>query len=231
MSRIEAAAENQMQSCHHLGQIVERILHSGTARQPILRSLPEGRLIYGADEDFDEDFALVFVRSGRLRCFSSFEGKEMTLFVMEAGDAVALHPDTLLEVKKPAEIVVLGLSALRELAHVDPDLVVAVLPLLDRMMQRSIRLVEDMAFHGVKHRLIRALCDTADREGRRGANGVVLDAVPNTEDFAMQIGATRQSVSTVLAELVRCGIVHRYGAGSLVISDLGRLKRELVSVR
>jgi CRP-like cAMP-binding protein len=220
-----------MHADHHFGQIVDRILKHATAQHLTLRSLPEGRLIYGADEEFDGDFALVFVRSGRLRCFSSFEGKEMTLFLMEAGDAIALHPDTVLEVKRPAEILVVGLPAFGDLAHADPELAVAALPLLDRMLQRSIRLVEDMAFHGVKHRLIRALCDTADREGRRGANGVVLDAVPNTEDFAMQIGATRQSVSTVLAELVRCGIVHRYGAGSLVINDLGRLKQELVSVR
>jgi CRP/FNR family transcriptional regulator, carbon monoxide oxidation system transcription regulator len=220
-----------MYSDHHLGQIVDRILKYGAAHHLVLRTLPEGRLIYGADEGVDGEFSLLFVRSGRLRCFSSFEGKEMTLFRMEAGDAVSLHPDTVLEVKKAAEVVVVGLPVFRQLARIEPDLAVAALPLLDRMLQGSIRLVEDMAFHGVKHRLIRALCDRADREGRHGAQGVVLDTVPNAEDLAMQIGATRQSVSTVLAELVRCGIVHRYGAGSLVISDLGRLKQELVSVR
>jgi hypothetical protein len=47
----------------------------------------------------------------------------------------------------------------------------------------------------------------------------------------MQIGATRQSVSTVIAELVRSGILYRFGGGSMVISDLGRLRRELADVR
>jgi DNA-binding FadR family transcriptional regulator len=88
-----------------------------------------------------------------------------------------------------------------------------------------------MAFHGVKHRLIRALCDTADRVGRHAEHGVVIDQLPNAEDFAMQIGATRQSVSTVIAELVRSGLLYRFGTGSLVISDLGRLRQELVGLR
>jgi CRP-like cAMP-binding protein len=220
-----------MQADHHFGQIVDRLLKTGAAHHLTFRNLPAGRLIYGSDEEFDGDFALLFLRSGRLRCFSTFEGKEMTLFQMEPGDAISLHAHSMLEVKKAAELVIIGLPTFRAMALAEPELALTAMTLLDHVLQRSIRLIEDMAFHGVKHRLIRALCDTADREGRRDEHGIVLDTVPNTEDFAMQIGATRQSVSTVLAELVRCGIVHRYGTGTMVISDLGRLKRELVSVR
>ncbi|WP_165498251.1 Crp/Fnr family transcriptional regulator [Siculibacillus lacustris] len=220
-----------MKSEPHLGQIVDRLLKQGATRHLTTRSLPAGHLIYGSDEDLDGGSGLLFVRSGRVRCFVSFEGKEMTLFMLEAGDAISLNTGSMLEIKKDAEIVLLAMPAFRQLALLDPELALAAVPLLDRVLQKSIRIIEDMAFHGVKHRLIRALCDTADRDGRRGEHGIVIDTMPNAEDFAMQIGATRQSVSTILAELVRCGIVHRFGAGSMVISDLGRLKQELVSVR
>ena len=42
---------------------------------------------------------------------------------------------------------------------------------------------------------------------------------------ALRRGA--QSVSTVMAELIRNGILHRFGQQSMVISDMGRLRREL----
>ncbi|WP_237154401.1 Crp/Fnr family transcriptional regulator [Oryzibacter oryziterrae] len=193
------------------------------------RFLPAGQLVYGMDEEESE--GVIVVRSGRLRCFSSFEGKELTLFMLDAGEAVLFHDASMFEVKWDCELVVIGMSALRRICQTDPELSLALLPAVDRLLQRSIRMIEDMAFHGVKHRLIRALCDTAEREGRFEGRSIVLDRPPNAEDFAMQIGATRQTVSTVMAELVRSGILHRFGGSSMVISDMPRLRQELSGVR
>ncbi|MDC7785208.1 Crp/Fnr family transcriptional regulator [Rhodoplanes sp. TEM] len=215
-----------------LSGIVERMLSGPMGRHLAVRHLAAGQLVDGAVEEEDAgEGSLMVVRRGRLRHFVSFEGKELTLFMLEPGDAVYLHAGSALEVKKDAEVVVIVTTTLRTLARTDSDLALAVAPLIDRLLQKSIRMIEDMAFHGVKHRLIRALCEAADRDGRPVAHGVVLDAPPRAEDFAMQIGATRQSVSTVIAELGRSGLLRRFGAGSLVISDLGRLREQLATER
>ena len=55
----------------------------------------------------------------------------------------------------------------------------------------------------------------------------MLDAPPSAEEFAMQIGATRQSVSTIIAELIRDSLIRRRDAAAIVIGDLDRLKHEL----
>ena len=218
-----------MQTDNPLSAIVERLLKDGYGRLFSLRSLRAGQIVYGGDESTDGD--LLIVRSGRLRCFTSFEGKELTLYMLEAGDALYLHGGAMLEVRNAADIVTVSPAAFRQLALIEPELALAVLPALDRLTRKSVRMIEDIAFHGVKHRLIRVLCDTADRIGRPAEGGIVIDHLPNAEDFAMQIGATRQSVSTVIAELVRSGLLYRFGTGSLVISDLGRLRQELVGLR
>ena len=217
-----------MQTENPLIALVERLSRDGHGRLFAQRSMRDGQILYGG-ESTDGD--LMIVRSGRLRCFTSFEGKELTLYMLEAGDALHLHGGAMLEVKKEGEVAILSAASLRQLSVAEPELMLAVLPAVDRMLQKSVRMIEDMAFHGVKHRLIRALCDTADRVGRHAEHGVVIDQLPNAEDFAMQIGATRQSVSTVIAELVRSGLLYRFGTGSLVISDLGRLRQELVGLR
>lgn len=218
-----------MHTDNPLSALIERLLKEGRGRLFSQRSLRVGQIVYGSDEATDGD--LLIVRSGRLRCFTSFEGKELTLYMLEAGDAIYLHGGAMLEVRAAADVVLASPGAFRQLALVEPELALAVLPALDRLAQKSIRMIEDIAFHGVKHRLIRVLCDTADRVGRPAEEGIVIDHLPNAEDFAMQIGATRQSVSTVIAELVRSGILYRFGGGSMVISDLGRLRRELADVR
>jgi CRP-like cAMP-binding protein len=208
------------------------MLKGPMARHLGVRHVSAGQLIHGATEEEESgEGSLLVVRRGRLRHFVSFEGKELTLFTLEPGDAVYLHAGSALEADKDGEIVVIVTSTVQALVQSDPELALSVMPLIDRLLQKSIRMIEDMAFHGVKHRLIRALCEVADRDGRPVEHGVVLDTAPRAEDFAMQIGTTRQSVSTVIAELGRSGLLHRFGAGSLVISDLGRLREQLASAR
>jgi len=214
-----------------LRQIVARILSGPLARQLDLRRVKAGQLIYGADEEKAVSQGLLMVRSGRLRCFASYEGKELTLFTLDAGDAMPLHASSMFEVKRDGEIVIIGAKAFRNLARQDPDLALSAMPAIDRMLQKSAQMIEDMVFRGVKYRVIRALCEAADRDGRQSSQGIVLDKPPSAEEFAMQIGATRQSVSTVIAGLIRDGIVRRLDAPAIAISDSGRLKRELDRTR
>ncbi len=210
-----------------LRQIVARILSGPSARQLDVRRVKAGQLIYGADEEKAMAQGLLMVRSGRLRCFASCDGKELTLFTLDAGDAMPLHEGSMFEVKKAGEIVIISGKAFRNLARQHPDLALSAMPAIDRMLQKSGQMIEDMVFRGVKYRVIRALCEAAGRDGRESGEGLVLDKPPSAEEFAMQIGATRQSVSTVVAGLIRDGIVRRLNASAISIPDLDRLKREL----
>ncbi|SJZ53236.1 helix-turn-helix domain-containing protein [Consotaella salsifontis] len=207
--------------------IVDRLMPFMSSGQFSMRKLKAGRLIYGFQDLDDDEGSLMVVRSGRIRSFASFEGKELTLFTLDAGDAMILHDNTMLEVKKDAEILVVRSSVFRQLVKADPELALQIVPEIERRLGKSIRMIEEMAFHGVRYRLVRTLCETADRDGRKANRGIVIDIAPHGEDLAMQIGATRQTVSTVIAELVRGGILQRNGNTSIIIPDINRLKAEL----
>ena len=189
-----------------------------------------GQIVYGGDETVDGD--LLIVRSGRLRCFTSFEGKELTLYLLEAGDAVYLHGGAMLEVRTAADIVLASPSAFRQLALAEPELALAVLSALDRLAQKSTRMIEDIAFHGVKHRLIRALCGprpTGSGVRPRKASSSTICPTPKILPCR---SARRGSRSPPLSpSWCARGILYRFGGGSMVISDLGRLRRELADVR
>lgn len=88
-------------------------------------------------------------------------------------------------------------------------------------------MVGDMAFRSVRHRVIRHICAMADRDGYLTPNGTVIDAAPSGDELAMAIGAARQSVSTVLAELIRSGDIARPMPRRLIVPDIERLRLEL----
>ncbi|KAA5612206.1 GAF domain-containing protein [Rhodovastum atsumiense] len=208
-------------------EALERLLTNVPPGQLRTRRLKPGHLLYGAEEANEGRPCIVVVRSGRLRCFISFEGKELTLFMLEAGDAILLHPQSILEAKKSCDVAIMRQSTFRALASNDPNLGLSMMSAVEWMLQKSIRIIEEMAFHGVKHRLVRVLCETADRDGRHTEHGTVIDIAPNGEDLAMQVGATRQSVSTVIAGLIRAGVIQRMGSCAIVVPSLERLKAEV----
>jgi len=210
-----------------LPQIIERILDGPLAPLVKVRRIKAGQLIYGEDEEKVAEGGLVIVRGGRLRCFASLDGKELTLFTLDAGDALPIHAGPMFEVKKDGEVVVMSGKAYQEIVRSDPDLARSAMPAMSRMLQRAIRMTEDIVFRCVRYRLVQALCEAAERDGRQIADGLVLDAPPSAEEFAMQIGATRQSVSTIIAELIRDRLIRRLDAAAIVIADLDRLKQQL----
>ena len=210
-----------------LPQILDRVLAGPFARQLTPRRIKVGQLICGADDDKAGEDGLIIVRSGRLRCFASFDGKELTLFTLDAGDALPIRGDSMFDVKKDGEIVVMSGKAFQDIAQADPDLVRSAMPAITRMLQRATRMTEDIVFRCVRYRLIRALCEAAECDGRNGVEGVVLDAPPSAEEFAMQIGATRQSVSTIIAELIRDNLIKRLDSTAIAIADIERLKKQL----
>ena len=213
------------QKCHvTLGQLMS----GPNSRTLNIRHVKAGQFLCWFREKEPVAEGLLVVRKGRLRCFVSYEGKELTLFTLDAGDAMPLHLGTMFEAKTDGEIVIISETVLHRLARSNPDLALSAMSAISQMLEKSLQMVEDMVFRGVKHRLMRALCEAAGRDGRKNGSGIVLDMPPHAEEFAMRIGATRQSVSKAMAELIRSGIVRRIGASSVEIADLKHLEQELI---
>lgn len=198
---------------------------------PKLRKMKVGQLVYGANLMDETGEAILVVASGRYRCFASHEGKELTLFTLGPGDAVPLQPEMVVEVRKEGEAAVIARAAFRRLTRDHPEFGMCILPAVEKMLNRSLTMVGEMAFRSVRYRLIRYLCEMAEHDGRQTPNGVVIESAPHGDDLAMAIGAARQSVSTVLAELIRAGDVQRPAPRTFVIPNIESLKEELRILR
>lgn len=204
----------------------EKIQDRGTLR---FRKMKAGQLIYGANHLDESGEAILIFASGRYRCFASHEGRELTLFRLGCGDAMPLGADLAVEVCGDGDAAIIPRALFRRLARKYPEFGSCVMSVIERLLGRSLSMVGDMAFRSVRHRVIRHICAVAEHEGRKTQAGIVLEAAPSGDELAMAIGAARQSVSTVLAELIRSGDMFRPTPRTLIIPDIERLRGELES--
>jgi CRP/FNR family transcriptional regulator, cyclic AMP receptor protein len=117
-------------------------------------------------------------------------------------------------------------STLRELLDKDPALRDALLAGLARELRRLTRQVEELHFLDLAGRLAMRLARLA-REVDATGEGVKLDWPYTQSDLAAMIGATRQSVNKLLADLVERGLVS-VEQDMLLIPDVLALEREAV---
>lgn len=203
---------------------LEKIQHKMALR---FRQMKAGQLIYGADLVDGCGEAILIIASGRYRCFASHEGRELTLFTLGCGDAMPLRADLAIEVCVEGDAAVVPRALFQRLVRDFPEFGRCVLSVIEGLLGRSLTMVGDMAFRSVRYRVIRYIHMLAERDGHEMSAGTMIDPAPTGDELAMAIGAARQSVSTILAELVRSGDVLRPTTRSLVISNGERLWAEL----
>lgn len=204
---------------------LEKIQERGALR---FRRMKAGQLLYGANlADACGEAILVFA-SGRYRCFASHEGRELTLFRLGCGDAIPLGTDLVVEVCADGDAAVIPRTLFQKLVQKYPEFGNCVMSVIEGLLGRSLSMVGDMAFRSVRHRVIRHICTVAEHEGRKTPTGVAIEAASGDE-LAAAIGAARQSVSTVLAELIRSGDMFRPSPRTFIIPDIERLRVELES--
>lgn len=203
---------------------LEQIKGRGTLR---FRPMTAGQLIYGADLLDECGEAILIVASGRYRCFASHDGRELTLFTLGCGDALPLRADLAVEVCADGDAAIVPRAVFQRLVRDYPEFGRCVLSVIEGLLGRSLSMVGDMAFRSVRYRVIRQICALAERSGRETPAGITIDLAPTGDELATAIGAARQSVSTVLAELIRSGDIRRPNPRTLVIPDLDRLRAEL----
>lgn len=191
------------------------------------RRMTVGQLIYGADLMDDCGEAILIVASGRYRCFASHEGRELTLFTLGCGDALPLRADLAVEVTTEGDAALVPRALFQRLVRDYPEFGRCVLSVIETLLGRSLSMVGDMAFRTVRYRVIRHICSLAERDGRETSTGTLIDPAPTGDELAAAIGAARQSVSTILAELTRSNDVLRPTPRSLVVCDIERLRAEL----
>jgi len=152
---------------------------------------------------------VLFLREGRIRVFVACDDKELTLAYLTAGELFSTHSNAYLRCESACELLSISTAEFaRSLAH-EPGMLGMVMPVLGRILDNSIALIEDLAFRDVAGRLARFLLVSARQHGRTVAPGISFTLDLSVGEIALLLGCTRQTVSSLLKRLEREAIIAR----------------------
>jgi len=164
------------------------------------------------------------VLRGKIRAVRrSDSGREVTLETFQAGDFL---PEALVggdrplsndwEASEPADLLVIGRDAFAAQLQAAPSLATTLLQqALDRL-ERSKRLASGLALADVPARVVGSLRALAATSGKDVPEGIAVQNRPTQQELANSIGACRETVSRVISDLARKGLISLRGRSMIV---------------
>ncbi|HHW15605.1 MAG TPA: Crp/Fnr family transcriptional regulator [Firmicutes bacterium] len=168
---------------------------------------------------------LVFmVKSGRVRVYLAYDDKEFTLSILEAGDVYSTHTRAFIQAMEDTNILVTDIHDFKNIINEFPAFGLNVIKVLGDLLKNSFTIIGGLVFKDTCLRLAEFLVQAAKDRGITGQQGIKLELGLTTEEIAMMLGATRQTVSVLLNDLRKSGILERVNQRTLLIRDLRKLQ-------
>lgn len=184
------------------------------------RTYARGSIIYAPGE---KENLVFIVSSGRVRVYLAYGEKEFNLGILGQGDIYSSHTETFVQALDDIEMLVIDVKAFRRRMVGDPEVTKAMVRVLGNILKASFSIIDGLVFKDAKCRLIALLVTEARRHGLSDPDGVRVDIDLPVEQVARLVGATRQTVSTLLNDLVRAGLIRKVARGQFLIPDVEAL--------
>ena len=184
------------------------------------RLFPRKTLIYSPSDESDRVF---IVKRGRLRVYLSYEDREFTLAFLEAGDIFSTHTRAFVQTLEETELLVTDTAAFQQRVSEIPEVSQAMVKVLGDLLKNSLSTIEGLVFKDARLRLVEFLAAAAADRGRPGDGGITVELGLNTEDIALLVGTTRQTISTIMNDLIKAGIIERIDRRTISVRKLDEL--------
>ncbi|MCW2236659.1 Crp/Fnr family transcriptional regulator [Azospirillum canadense] len=181
---------------------------------------------------------VVFIVAGRVRVLShSAAGREISFDDVDAGgflgEMAAIdglpRSASVAAVEDGTLIAFLAPKPFRDLVTGHPELAIAVMKRLCRVVRLTTDRVMELSTLGANNRVHAELLRLAKRSRVEG-RAAVIAPIPVHADIASRVSTTRETVARVLSDLSREGLVERR-ADALVVRDVARLEQLVEEVR
>ena len=195
--------------------------------QSRMRKLKKGDPVYLPHEEAD---GVLLVVQGRVKiCHATPDGKQSILGFVDAGEIfgeLALlgneRRDEYVEATEKTSLVLLPKQALEQVIRKYPSIVLGVSKLIGMRRQRVEKRLRNLLFRSNRERVIHLLLELCEKYGLVGDEGISLNIRLSHQEMACIIGSTRETVTVVLGQLQKEGLL-KISRRRVLINDLIRL--------
>jgi len=171
----------------------------------------------------DADNRVFYLSSGRLRVFLSYGEKVFTLALLNPGDVYCTHTRAYVEAIEESHVHVCDLKNFSKRIQQHPKLTGIITRVLSTTLSGCIDTIENLAFRDVRSRFACFLLSQIN--GEKQKTPFLINLPFSVELLAQSIGTSRQTLSTLISEMQKCGILERKEKGTLLIIDIEHLKQ------
>lgn len=178
---------------------------------------PKGAFISQPDQEENRIFIMA---AGRVRVYLGYEDKEFNLGILTKGDIYSTHTRTFVQAMEDTEVLLTDVTTFRRKMAKDPEVTKAMVRVLGNILKNSFSIIDGLVFKDANSRLVALLSGEARRHGKQTEEGHVVTIDLSVEQIGRLVGASRQTVSTLLSDLVRASLLKRAGRGVFIIPDI-----------
>ncbi len=185
------------------------------------RRYPKGQMIFYPERGEN----LVFViAEGKVRVYLGYEDKEFTLAILAPGDLYSTHAGCYIQSLEDTILLITDVQSVKRCMSEMPTFTRTMVRVFGHIMQNAFSIIGGLAFKDIYKRLAEFLVKEAVESGEPEGNGRVLRLDLTIEQLAQVVGATRQTTSTLLNDMVRAGLVKKRSRGIFFIPNLEALR-------
>jgi CRP/FNR family transcriptional regulator, cyclic AMP receptor protein len=194
------------------------------ARLTSHRTCPKDTVVFFENEEGDSFFCIV---DGRIKVtILGDDGREVILSVLGRGDffgEMALldnEPRSATAIAvEDTELLSLHRSDFQSVLSDNRSIMLALIKILTARLRRANHQISTLALLDVYGRVARVIVDTARDEGKRLKDGRIAFRRATHQEIANRIGTTRETVTRMLKDLERQGLIHIDGKEVVVQPD------------
>ena len=194
------------------------------ARLTSRRTCPKDTVVFFENEEGDSFFCIV---AGRIKVtILGDDGREVILSVLGRGDffgEMALldnEPRSATAIAvEDTELLSLHRNDFQSVLSDNRSIMSALIKILAARLRRANHQISTLALLDVYGRVARVIVDTARDEGKRLKDGRIAFRRATHQEIANRIGTTRETVTRMLKDLERQGLIHIDGKEVVVQPD------------
>ncbi|HWR57134.1 MAG TPA: Crp/Fnr family transcriptional regulator [Negativicutes bacterium] len=172
-----------------------------------------------------EENLMFIVKKGKVRVYLAFYDKEFTLSILEEGDLYSTHTRAYTEAVEDCELLVCGIEKFTRIMEQYPTFTLTAIKVLGDILKNSFTIINGFAFKEVHQRLAELLVQMAEDKGENTDEGIIIELGLNNEQIAMLVGTSRQTVSILLNDLYKSGILVKISRRVVLIKNIQHLKK------
>ncbi|WP_456388651.1 Crp/Fnr family transcriptional regulator [Desulfolithobacter sp.] len=182
---------------------------------------PAGHLVFEPEHTDNQVF---LVRSGRVRIYLGVEDKEFSLATLGPGDIYTTHTRAYVQTLTEVTLLTMPTETFHAYMVIYPALSRTIISILGELLKQSFSIIYSLVFKDISQRLTDFLVHEALHNGEQDTCGIRIRLDLTMGQLAAIVGSSRQTVSTIIGEMLRSEVIVRESRGTFLIPRLELLR-------